>query len=175
MSFENAGGGREPRAGENLLTRIPVKVDSPPPKAPEPLVSFLYKPFNNKEHAFSLSRSHENFLDSRCTASNPTPSETQTHLYCVKRIYKTHQRNDNMHVSAGEGVYDTSGLCPPLCATNSNIFASTFGIESDNGAATFVRPIASYEVTKYYPLHDNLTFVLAHPENFLLLDYGIPT
>ena len=25
MSFENAGGGREPRAGKNLLTRIPVK------------------------------------------------------------------------------------------------------------------------------------------------------
>ena len=25
MSFENAGGGQEPRAGMNLLTRIPVK------------------------------------------------------------------------------------------------------------------------------------------------------
>ena len=146
----------------------------PPPTAPKPLASFLYEPFNKQEHAISLSRSHQDFHSCGCTASNPTPSETPTHLYRAQRVYQLHRSNDNVGISAGACVYDTAALCPPFCATNSNMFASTFGIEYNDGPTTFVRPVASYEVAKCYRLHDDLTYVLAHPANFLLLDCGIP-
>ena len=114
-----------------------IKVAFLPPKALEPFALFLYKPFNNKEHVIALSIFHKDFLDSGCTASNPTSSETPINLYRAKRIYRIHRHDDNKPISAGAGVYDTSGLCPPFCATNSDLFASTFGVEFDNDATIF--------------------------------------
>ena len=157
------------------LNHRAIKVPFPPITAPKPLASFTYIPFNNKQHAVSLGHLHPDFAESGCISSPPTPSATPTQMFRAKRIYQIHRRHDNQLISAGAGVYDTAGLCPPFCATNSNLFASTFGIEFDDESTTLVRPISSYEVTKCYRLHDDLTYVLAHPANFLLLDCAIPT
>ena len=100
---------------------IVIEVAFPPPKAPKPLALFICKPLNNKEHAISLPKFHKDFLDNGYTASNPTNSETPTHMFCAKGIYKIHQ------------------------------------------------------LTKCYRLHNNITYILAHLPNFLLLDWSIST
>ena len=100
---------------------IVIEVAFPPPKAPKPLVLFICKPLNNKEHAISLPKFHKDFLDNGYTASNPTNSETPTHMFCAKGIYKIHQ------------------------------------------------------LTKCYRLHNNITYILAHLPNFLLLDWSTST
>merc|ERR1711966_236388 len=79
-----------------------------------------------------------------------------------------------MGISAGSGVYCQSGLCPPFCASNSNAFASTFGIEFDFEGSMFVRPVSAFEVASCHRLDNDVTYSLSHPENFCLIDCGIP-
>ena len=152
-----------------------INVAFPPQIAPQPLASFLYEPFNVKPHAVSLSRYHADFTDGGCVASDPPPSNTPTQAHRAKKNYLLHRPGDNTNISCGAGVYDTAGICPPFCSPNTNIFGSLFGVEYDDGPDTFIRPIASYEVAKTFRLHDDVTYALAHPANFLLLDCGIPT
>ena len=81
---------------------------------------------------------------------------------------------DDKGVSAGSGVYCQSGLCPPFCPSNSNTFASTFGIEFDCEGDRFVWPVSAFEVASCHKLDKDVTHSLTHPENFCLIDCGIP-
>ena len=81
---------------------------------------------------------------------------------------------DDKGISAGSGVYCVSGLCPPFCASNNNAFASTFGIEFEADGSKYVRPISAYEVASCFILDKDVTYSLSHPENFCLVDCGIP-
>ena len=151
-----------------------IRIAFPPPTVPKPLASFLYTPFNNKTHAVSLARSHADFASTGCLASAPPPPATSMHQYREKRLYLLHRSGDNTHVAAGSGVYDTDGLCPPLCSPNTNIFGGNFGIEFQDDTTTYIRPIASYEIARCYRLHDDVTYALSHPGNHMLLDSAIP-
>ena len=53
------------------------------------------------------------------------------------------------------------------------MFASTFGVEYEAGGVTLVRPISAYEIACYLWIDSDLTYAIAHPENFCLLDYGV--
>ena len=154
---------------------LQIRVPFPPPKEPQALASFVYPPFNKREHAVSFSRFHQDFPASGCTSSDPPPEATSSHRSRAKCIYNIHRSGDNPHISAGAGVYDTSGLCPPFGTPNPNIFSANFGIEYDDGATTFVRPISPYEVSCCFCLNNDLTYALSHPANFGLLDCGIPS
>ena len=80
-----------------------------------------------------------------------------------------------MEVTAGAGVYDTSGLCPPFCSANSNVFGSTFGLRFEVDDAEYIRPVSAYEVACCFRLDNNVTHTLSHPQNFCLLDCGVPS
>ena len=80
---------------------------------------------------------------------------------------------DDKDVSVGSGAYCQSGLCPPFCASNSNAFASTFGIEFEFESSRVVRPVSAFEVASCHKLDKDVTYSLSHPENFCLIDCGI--
>ena len=124
----------------------PIKIAFAPLTAPRPMASFLYPPFNKRTHAVSLSRHHMDFGNSGCTASVATVSATPTNLHRAKRIYQLHRHGDNTDISAGAGIYDVDGLCPPFCAPDSNLFASTFGVEFTQDSHALVRPISPYDL-----------------------------
>ena len=71
-------------------------------------------------------------------------------------------------------MYCQSGLCRPFRDSNNNSFASTFGIEFEFGGNRFVRPASVFEVTSCHRLDKDVTYILSHPENFCLIDCGIP-
>ena len=159
-------------ASEN---KSPINVTFPPASQPKSLASFVYAPFNKREHAVSLSPHHPDFASSGCVSSPPVATATPTRQHRAKCTCTLHRNGDDKMVSAGAGVYDISGLCPPFCSSNSNAFASTFGIEFEDDDATFIRPVSAYEVACCFQLSNDLTHVISHPENFCLLDCGVPS
>ena len=152
----------------------PIRVAMPPIVHPDPLASFVYKPFNSKEYAISLARHQPDFDSSGCTVMDPVPTVSHTKDQRAKCIYHLHRACDDKGVSAGSGVYCLSGLCPPFCASNNNVFASTFGIEFDVDEDKFVRPVSAYEVTSCFKPDKYVTYFLSHPESICLIDCGIP-
>jgi hypothetical protein len=140
---------------------------------PQPLASFVYKPFNSKEYSVSLARNHPDFESTGCTTMDPVSTITHTKDQRAKCIYQLHRSADDKNISAGSGVYCLTGLCPPFCATNTNVFASTFGIEFVVEEDTYVRPVSAYEYASCLRLDRDLTYSLSHPEFFCLIDCGI--
>ena len=63
---------------------------------------------------------------------------------------------------------------PRFCATNTNVFAYTFGIEFTVEDDIYARPMSAYEYASYLRLDRDLTYFLSHPDNFCLIDFGIP-
>ena len=118
---------------------------------------------------------HKDFESSGCLASNPTPTATPTKPYRAKCEWNIHRKEDDIKVSAGAGVYDTAGLCPPFLSSNSNAFGSTFGIEFTTDSTCFIGLVSAYEVACSFRLSGDLTHALSHPANFCLLDYGVPS
>ena len=127
-----------------------------------------------KDYAILLARHQKDFDSSGCSATDPVSTITHTKGRRAKCIYQLHRAMDDKGVSAGSGVYCQSGLCPPFCASNSNAFASTFGIEFDFEGSMFVRPVSAFEVASCHGLDNDVTYSLSHPENFCLIDCGIP-
>jgi hypothetical protein len=121
-----------------------------------------------------LSPHHGDFSASGCVASGPVIAATPTHAHRAKCVCNLHRKGDDTQVAAGAGVYDTSGLCSPFCSSNSNAFASTFGVEFAAEDTTFIRPVSAYEVACCFRLENDLTHAISHPANFCLLDCGIP-
>merc|ERR1712051_149585 len=105
---------------------------------------------------------------------DPVATNTNTKDQRAKCIYQLHRPMDDKGISAGSGVFCNSGLCPPFCASNNNAFASTFGIEFDTEEGKYVRPISAYEVASCFRLDRDVTYSLSHPENFCLIDCGLP-
>ena len=89
----------------------------------------------------SVSRHHKDFSSSVCLGSDPVTTLTPTRPYQAKYIYNIHRYGNNLGVSSGAGVYEISGLCPPFCASNSNVFSSTFGVEYEADGIALVRTI----------------------------------
>ena len=157
-----------------LATMQPLRVVMPPATTPDPLASFVYKPFNVREYAISLARHQKDFSSSGCSAMDPVATVTHTKGRRAKCIYQLHRATDDRGISAGSGVHCVSGLCPPFCASNSNAFASTFGIEFDCEGRKFVSSVPTFEVVSCHKLDKDVTYSLSHPENFCLVDCGIP-
>ena len=106
-----------------------VRVVFPPIRKPNQLASFMYATFNRRDYAVSVYHHHKEFSSSGCFALDPVTTANPTRPYRSKCIYNIHCSGKNIGVSAGAGVYELSGLCPPFCASNSNVFSSTFGVE----------------------------------------------
>ena len=121
-----------------------------------------------------MARHQKDFDSSGCSAIDPVSTVTHTKSMRAKYIYQLHCAMDDKGVSAGSGVYCQSGLCPPFYASNGNAFASTFGIEFDFGGSRFVRPVSTFEVASCHRLDKDVTYSLSRPENFCLIDCGIP-
>ena len=134
----------------------------------------MYKPFNSKEYAVSLARHHPEFESTGCVAMDPVSTMTYTKEQRAKCIYRLYRSADDKNISAGSGVYCLSGLCPSLCATNTNAFASTFEIEFAVEKDMYVRPISAYKCASCLRLDRYLTYSLSHLENVCLIDCGIP-
>ena len=98
---------------------------------------------------------------------------TPTRPYREKCIYKIHRSDKNIGISSGDGVYELSIHCPPFCASNSNVFASTFGVEYEVDGVTLVRPISAYEIACCFRLDNELTYAIYHSSDFFLLDCGV--
>ena len=86
-----------------------------------------------------------------------------------------HRHMDEISITAGSGIYDGDGLCPPFSSPNTNMFASTFGIEFVHKSNTFVRPFSTYEYARCFRLDGDLTYALSHAANFSLLHTGVPS
>ena len=100
---------------------------------------------------------------------------TPTRPYREKCIYKIHRSDKNIGISSGDGVYELSIHCPPFCASNSNVFASTFGVEYEADGVTIVRPISVYGIACCFRIDSDLTYAIYHPGNVCLLDCGVPS
>ena len=100
---------------------------------------------------------------------------TPTRPYWGKCIYNIHRSDENIGISPGAGVYELSGHCPPFCASNSNVFASNFGVEYEADGVTIVRPISAYGIAFWFWLDSDLTYAISHPGNVCLLDCGVPS
>ena len=122
----------------------------------------------------SVYHHHEDFYSSGCFTSDPVTTETPTRPYRDKFIYNIHCSGKNLGISAGAGVYEISGLCPPFCASNSNVFASTFGVKYEAGGITLVRPISAYEMACCFQIDSELTYAISHPAKSCLLESGVP-
>ena len=122
----------------------------------------------------SVSCHHEDFSSYVWLASDTVTTANPTRPYWDKCIYKIHRSGENLGVYNGAGVYEISGLCPPFCASNSNMFASTFGVEYEADGVALIRPISDYEISCWFHINRDLTYSIAHPEMFYLLDCGIP-
>ena len=122
-----------------------------------------------------LSRHHDDFEASGCRSSDPTAGTTPTKPSRAKCVYNLHRKVDDVRVSAGASVYDTSGLCLLFFSSDLNAFGSTFEIEYEYENDAFVCPFLAHEMTSCFQLDNDLTHSLAHPGNFPLLDCGIPT
>ena len=155
--------------------QYPFRVVFPPITKPKPLASFIYALFNRREYAVSVYSHHEDFSSYGCFDSYPVTTATTTRPYWEKYIYNIHHSGKNIGIFAGAGVYDISGLCPPFCASNSNMFAFTFGVYYEADGVTLVRPIPTYEIACCFRLDSDLTYEISHPEKFCLLDCGIPS
>jgi len=160
-------------------SREPVRVVPPPASHPDPLASFVYAPFNNREHALCPSWRHESFASSGFRMSEPEEVATPLKPYRARHVCSVYRTGDDINTSAGVGVYNLTGICPPLCPSNSNAFGSTFGIEfeaADRGTpAAFVRLFSAFEVVSCFKLDRNLTHALSHASNFGLLECGVPS
>ena len=99
---------------------------------------------------------------------------TPTRPYREKCIYKIHRSDKNIGISSGDGVYELSIHCPPFCASNSNVFASNFGVEYEADGVTIVRPISAYEIACCFRLDSDLTYAISRPSKLFLLDCGVP-
>ena len=99
----------------------PIQVTFPPAAQPMSLASFIYAPFNTREHAISLSPHHKDFAASGCVASGPVTAATPTQAHRAKCVCNLHRKGDDTQVAVGEGVDDT--LSPPFCSSNSNAIA----------------------------------------------------
>ena len=150
-----------------------LNIAMPPVIRPELLASFN-KPFNSKEYAVSLARHHPEFESNGCVAMNPVSAITHTKEQRAKCIYQMYRSADDKNIYAGSGVYCLSGLCPPFCATYTNVFASAFGNEFAVEEDIYVKPISAYEYANRLRLDRDLTYSLSHPENVCLIDCGIP-
>lgn len=155
-------------------SRAAVQLPTPPAAEPKKLADFVYPPFNQLPMCVSPARTETGFADQQLHASDPIVAETHLRTSRARRIYNLHRPGDNASITAGAGVYSLDGLCPPFSSPNANIFGSTFGIEVSVGDSQMVRPISSYEVASTYRLDRNLTYKIAHPDNFLLIDCGVP-
>ena len=151
-----------------------LNITTPPAIRPLDLSSFVYRPFNSKEYAISLARHQDGFDDDGFSAQDPVPTATTDKQHRAKCMYNLHRPGDDRSVTAGAGVYSDTGLCPPFVASNTNAFASTFGMEFDLEGVLHVRPVSGYEVACCFRLNSDLTHSLAHPENVCLLDCGVP-
>ena len=147
---------------------------TPPTVTPMRLSYFMYKPFNKKEFCVSLARYQDGFSETGFSAQDPVSIETATRVQRAKCSYYLHRPGDDKEVIAGASVYSDHGLCPPFVASNTNVFGSTFGVEFELDSKVFVRSVATYEIASCFRLGNDLTHSLAHPENFCLLDCGIP-
>jgi hypothetical protein len=147
---------------------------TPPSKAPMPLAAFIHLPFHSKQFATAPERSHPDFASGNFSSSAPPADAFTAKQYRPMRLYDIHRSFDSKAVTAGAGVYNVDGLCPPFSSPNSNMFASTFGIEFVVGSDTFVRPFCAYEYASCYRMTNDLTYSLSHPENFSLLATGVP-
>ena len=109
----------------------------------------------------------------------PESVATPLRQHRAKRVCSIYRKSDDTNISAGAGVYDLDGLCPPFFPSNSNAFGSTFGIEFEGEEAgkptQFVRPFSAFEVVSCFRLEENLTHSLSHASNFSLLECGIPS
>ena len=123
----------------------------------------------------SVYHHHKDFYSSGCFASDPVTTATPTRPYRDKCIYNIHCSGENLGISSRAGVYELSGLCPPFCASNSNVFVSTFGVEYEADGVTIVRPISAYEIACCFRIDSDLTYEIYHPANFCLLDCGVPS
>ena len=151
-----------------------IRLPTPPATPSKRLADHIYLPFNQLSMCVCPARSNTEFSAHQMSASDPIVAETHLRTSRARRIYNLHRPGDNASVTAGAGVYSLDGLCPPFSSPNSNIFASTFGIEIDIEEKSYVRPISSYEMTLAFRLDKNLTYKISQPENFLLLDCGVP-
>ena len=107
----------------------PIRITFPPTTQPQLLESFIYAPFNKREYAIPLSPHHKEFAFSGCRASSPASVATSTRPHRAQCVCNIHRKGKDVEVTVGAGVYDTAGLCPPFFSSNSNAFASIFGIE----------------------------------------------
>ena len=94
--------------------REPIRVVPPPASQPHSLVSFLYAPFNSREHAVCLSWRHEDFKYSGCKMLAPESVATPLRQHRAKRVCSIYRQGDDTNISAEAGVYDLAGLCPPF-------------------------------------------------------------
>ena len=156
------------------IVRKGLKVKIPPSVSPLSLAYFLYKPFNVKEFSLSPARLQNGFENSEFTAQDPISTAAPTKNQRAKCIYYLHHPGVDSNIIAGAGVYSDADFCPPVWASGSNAFVSTFGVETEIDNELFVRPGSGYEVACCFRHNSDLTHFLAHPENFCLLECGIP-
>ena len=93
---------------------LPICVPLPPTKEPAPLASYIYSPFNTREHAVSLSRHHDDFEAAGCRLTDPTAVATPTKPSRAKYTCNLYRKDDDARVSTGASVFDTSWLWPPF-------------------------------------------------------------
>ena len=153
----------------------PFRVVFPPITKSNPLASFNDSSFNRQGYSVSVSRHHEDFSSYGFFASDPVTTATSTRPYWGKFIYNIHHSGNNLGFSAAAGVYDIFGICPPFCASNSNVFASTFGVDYEADGVTLVRTISAYEITCCFRIDSDLSYAISHPENVCFLDCSVPS
>ena len=153
-----------------------ILLPTPPPSKPSPLAQFVYAPFNRRDYALSPARLNPAFKDSGLTASAPTPSTSTRTSLRQERAYNIHRPSDDPGITAGTGVYFDTGLCPPFCGPNTNLFGCSFGIEFSipDDSHQFVRSISPYEFVSCYGLDRNMTYAISQPTQFPHADCGIP-
>ena len=88
-------------------------------------------------------------------------------------LYHLAEKNDNLNIMCGTGVYHTDGMAPLLEEKNNNVFHRSFGIDFDlrlsedehaipnEGTHCAIRPISPFEYYQMVHLVDGLGIKVA--------------
>ena len=153
----------------------PLLLTRPPPVPPRSLGEFLWEPFNQPEHAISLTHDDADFGKQEKPLTASSPASTQDNSTGIIIKYSLHHPNSDSSILVGSEVISANGLCPAYNACpNLNIFQHHFGIEFCREGRSYIRAISPFKFACCFGFIDQLTYRLSQAPCKFCLNSAMP-